>query len=101
RAVGHEGALPATVEVNRVGEHHPGDRRDRAFRYDVLNPVFGLLGNPVVDFTSCFFWRIDEIGQLESRAVILLNLGVVGLAERVTLLTPQRIGNTQRPRGLS
>ena len=66
-----EGGCPRCVEVNRVGQHEPRQRRDHASRNQILNPAFRLVADPIVNDEAASLWCPVEIQESQPGAVVL------------------------------
>jgi len=87
--------FPRRIEVHRVGENQSRQLIDSSLRYQVLDTVFSLLLNPVVNNKARFFRRLLEVEYTQPGAIVHGERVEVVREKRVSFLAPDGIHDTE------
>ena len=88
-------AGPVRLEVDRIAQHQTGQRIDRTQRDDIVDPICGLLADPLVNDPARPFRVRAKIQQVHGRAIVLGQQVQVATQEGKPVLPPEGVGDAE------
>lgn len=89
---------PICFEVDRVDQHHACVRVERAIGEQVFDLLLCLVVDPIIDLLADALVLLDEIRQLDSRAIVGCDQIKKLLQEWIRLFRPDRVRDFDSPR---